>query len=352
MKELNKEVDEKGKQKDPREDVEERCTPQSKEDWQELFLKACEVGDIKSVHRLCSVSLRNLAEIHYDFRKGSKDWTAEIGFRLACRKGHLEIVKFLTTSQDLLESGHTFVDIHAWNDHGFRWACTRPESWPIVKFLTRSKDLMRAGHKLVNDEENKRIGLSIACSDGCLRTVQELMNSKSESEEEMSFVGIEDKNNEGFRWACERGHLEVARWLTTAPERIREGIPETNIHSENEEAFRMACRNGHLDIVKFLTTSQELLKSGHSLVDIHTKDEQGFQWACEKSHWEVIQFLIFGLNLAKTPKIQEIIEGYPQVQAYFQAREEKSEFNQAIEQGRREERSWLAGAKESRGDRL
>lgn len=41
---------------------------------------------------------------------------------LASREGHLEVVKYLLTSKELIEAGHTFADVHVHKDEVFKWA--------------------------------------------------------------------------------------------------------------------------------------------------------------------------------------------------------------------------------------
>lgn len=76
--------------------------PKTFEEWNELFLTACLSGDFKVIQMICHLEFKTIANIHTE---------CEEGFRLACDNGHLEIVKFLTTSPELLAAGHTFANI-------------------------------------------------------------------------------------------------------------------------------------------------------------------------------------------------------------------------------------------------
>lgn len=123
------------------------ATANEKARWERAFLKACQSGNLKCIKKLCKSEFRGIADIHSG---------EESGFKWACKKGHLDVVKFLTTAPELIKAGHTFVNIHASNEWGFLWACANGDL-EVVKFLTTSKELLEAGHTLVdidvNDEE-------------------------------------------------------------------------------------------------------------------------------------------------------------------------------------------------------
>ena len=54
----------------------------------------------------------------------------------ACNKGHLDVVRYLLTSDELKEHA----DIHAENDYGFRWACING-NLEVVNYLLTSEEL-------------------------------------------------------------------------------------------------------------------------------------------------------------------------------------------------------------------
>lgn len=99
--------------------------PQTSQEWFELFIKACRIGNLDRVQHLCAAPFKPIANIH-----GS----GEYGLEVACERSYLDIVKFLTTSKDLLEAGHTFANIHTQNDEGFRLACENSQ-WNVIQFL-------------------------------------------------------------------------------------------------------------------------------------------------------------------------------------------------------------------------
>ena len=167
---------------------------QNEEQWNQAFFKACSEGCIKDVKSLGQKKYldQGWADIH------SGD---ELGFRMACEKGHLEVVKYLLTSPELIEAGHTFANLHAVNEAGFRWACAYGHL-EIVKYLLTSHQLKEAGHTLDN---------------------------------------LHADREEGFRWACENKRWDVVRWLvmdyeiekTPAIDKIIEDYPQA------QEYFRV-----------------------------------------------------------------------------------------------------------------
>lgn len=213
-----------------------------KKRWNRAFLKACKTGNLNRIQNLCKPEFRSVADIHADH---------DFGFRLACDRGHLEVVKFLTTSTELVASGHSFVDIHA---------------------------------------HSSRV----------------------------------------FHWACENGQLDIIKFLTTSPELLAAGHSFIDIHAHRDLGFRESCRYGHVDVVKFLTNSTDLLKSGHSFVDIHVHSSIGLHWACQNKHWNVVEYLIFDLKIEKTQAVESLILEHPQLQGYFNAREEHQQLTHII----------------------
>lgn len=177
--------------------------PQKFKNWYSLFLNACKSGDSEVIRQLCTPELKSIADIHsYN----------NAGFIWACRNGHLEIVKFLTTSAELIAAGHTFVDIHADDEAGFHAACDNGYL-DIVKFLCTSQELFKAGH---------------------------------------TFVDIHTENEKGFRQACSKGHLDIVKLLTTSSDLLKSGHTLVDIYEEIEIGFQLACLNSQWEVMRFL----------------------------------------------------------------------------------------------------
>lgn len=256
--------------------------PQTSIEWKDFFIDACQVGNLNLVQKLCELEFIKIADFY----------TIETGFQFACQGGHLEVVKFLTTSTDFLAAGHKKINIHTNYEKSFKFACENGHL-EVVKFLTTSPELLKAGH---------------------------------------TFSDLHANNELGFRLSCSKGHLEIVKFLTTSPDLLNSGHTFSDLHAKNEEGFLSACKEGRLEIVKFLTTSSDLLAAGHSFADIHAIDDLGFRWACEGSHWNVVQFLIFDLNLEKSLKIEKFIQNHhPQARTYFEAQEERKIFKECVQ---------------------
>jgi hypothetical protein len=84
---------------------------------QNRFLKACKNGDITTLKSL-------------DYSKIDIHAYNEHAFQHACSNGHLNIVKFLLSSEET----HRHINIHADDELAFRLACENGHL-PIVKYL-------------------------------------------------------------------------------------------------------------------------------------------------------------------------------------------------------------------------
>jgi ankyrin repeat protein len=173
-------------------------------------------------------------------KESLEDW-----FQSACRNGHLEVVKYLVSLG---------VDIHVWEEYGFRWACMNGHL-EVVKYLVSLG---------VNIHTMEEWGFRLACQNGHLEVVKYLVSLG---------VDIHAMEEWGFRSACENGHLEVVKYLVSL------GV---DIHADDEAGFRWACKNGHLEVVKYIVPLG---------VDIHVWEERGFRWAQMNGHLEVVNFL-------------------------------------------------------------
>lgn len=176
--------------------------------WRDLFLKSCQTGGLDTIKRLCETDLKTIADIHFNNEKG---------FQLACYNGHLDIVKFLTTSQELQAAGHTFVDIHANVEEGFRSAF-RVRQFEIIKFLTTSQELVAAGHRLVPVELNE----------------------------------------DDYHWLCIYGELEMIRFFATSPELVAAGHALQKFDYHDEQAFQLACHHEHWNLIHWLIFDQNI----------------------------------------------------------------------------------------------
>lgn len=138
---------------------------------EEFFIDCCEHNNFEAIKRIVNDGF-NI--IHYN------EW----GFRLACQYGHLDIIKFLINSRNVL-------DIYAYDENGFRWACLN-EHLEVIKYLM----------SLTNPPD------------------------------------IHIVNDLGLQNACLKGHLEIVKYLIN--------LDKPNIHNLNSSTFQLACVNGGL----------------------------------------------------------------------------------------------------------
>lgn len=127
------------------------------EEFNDQFTKACETGNLDTVKHLLT---EELADIH------TRD---DLGVRIACMKGHLEIVQYLLTSPELTEHAN----IHALNDTGFYCACAFGET-PVIQYLLTSPDLIPYGHTPFS-LEIIQTGFMAACEAGAIDVVHYLI---------------------------------------------------------------------------------------------------------------------------------------------------------------------------------
>ncbi len=78
-----------------------------------------------------------------------------------------------------------------------------------------------------------------ACLNGHLQVAQWLLEIEPD-------IDVSAKNEFAFQHTCENGHLGVAQWLWEVSNQT------IDISADNEFAFQCACSNGHLQIAQWL----------------------------------------------------------------------------------------------------
>jgi ankyrin repeat protein len=127
----------------------------------------------------------------------------------ACENGHLEVVKYLLTSPELKKH----VNIHVFNDYGFRFACVNGHL-NIVQYLLTSPDLK-------------------------------------------NHANIHSQNDLGFQWACGKGHIKIVQYLLTSVD-LKD---HANIHADDDYGFKYVCSNGQLELIKYFIFDMAIKKT-------------------------------------------------------------------------------------------
>lgn len=254
-------------------------------EWAIQFKESCREGNLKIVRDLCRPSEYGSLKRTRGFVKAIQD-----GFEEACKCGHINIVKFLTTDPELRQEGEIIIDIHGNEEGGLNVACEEGKI-EVVRFLTTDPELIRAGHTFANIHAYNEAAFRAACKHNRLEVVRFLTTSKELKEAGHTFVNIHENWEEGLGWACANGHLEIVKFLTTSKELKKAGHTFVDIHEASQRGFRGACKNGNLEVVKFLSTSKELIEAGHALINIHENGEEAVRLAYAGGHWEVVEFL-------------------------------------------------------------
>jgi len=127
----------------------------------DYFVKACRVGDLDEVRRINSkfkpklksnnkfirIAQNILTKIKEDYTYVDVHYYDDRCFRYACDSGNLEIVKYLLTSDELIEK----CDINSENDYGLRIACENGDL-NLAQYLLTSSDLNKHANIHANND--------------------------------------------------------------------------------------------------------------------------------------------------------------------------------------------------------
>lgn len=150
----------------------------------------------KNIYSACRNG--DLSFIKSYFKKSKNSYDIDLTFQWVCTYGHLEILKYLLTSQELIH--HRDIDY----DHGFRYACANGRL-DVVKYLLTSPELKE-------------------------------------------HADIHVWGDYGFKSACMNGHLDVVKYLLTSPD-LKEHI---DVHTNYDYGFKSACEESRINVVEYL----------------------------------------------------------------------------------------------------
>ena len=151
---------------------------------------------------------------------------------MACKNGHLNIVKYLHK-----EIGLEKEDFQLNNNEACRMACAKGHI-DVVKYLYKEIRLEKEDFQShVNNKPCK-----YACTYGHIDVVKYLHQNIGLEKED-----FQSDNNYACRWACSYGHLNIVKYLH------REiGLTNKDFQANKNEACRTARINGRVDVVKYL----------------------------------------------------------------------------------------------------
>jgi len=197
-------------------------------DAKTLFEYACNIN-VEAVKYIIKYSNINIHENY------------EYCFRHACKKGTLEIVKYLIEYCEILNSK---IDIHAYEEEGFLNACATGKL-DIVKYLIE-----------YGEKNNTKINIHI-CNDIVFRNLHFHTDV-------MTFL---------------------IRYCITNNEKI-------NIHATNDRLFKIACLEKNIELLKFLMKYSSKIKSKYKM-GIYKKC---FDKACESKDLNTIKVIKYLLD--------------------------------------------------------
>ena len=191
------------------------------------FCLACRYGHLELIKLFLSLSGDRFIE---------NDSLNKYALKEACggKSEHLEVIKFL-----LSLSGDRTIDVHVNREEPFQIAC-RNGHLKIVKLLLALKD------RVIDVHARDEAAFKGACENGHLNIVKWLLGLKGNRK-----IDIHINNEEAFRLACHRNRLDVVSFLLKLKE---DRLINTNIN--NKEVFRFADLFQNLKMKKLLQKFQ------------------------------------------------------------------------------------------------
>lgn len=248
------------------------------------FIEACKNGAIDLAKRFI---IRG-ADIHSGNDKA---------FRMACKSGGLETVKWLYTLEN--------IDINSKNDKPFLNAC-QSGHLEIAQWLYNLEDID------ITSDDN--LVIKSACKGNHIDIVQWLYS--------LGKIDIHLENDLLFLIACRHGSLKTAQWLyslggfiinhdvfvISAYEYFEFGVAEwlysigeIDIHQDYEAVFRYCCECGNLEMAQWL---YKLSIDNNNPINIHILNDDAIIRACERNHYEILKWI---------HSIDELKEAYDKV---------------------------------------
>jgi hypothetical protein len=171
----------------------------------EYFIDACRQGDLEEVKRINAkfkpaIKSNNkfirIAQNIMDKFKSNQlyidvHYYDDRCLRYACDKGQIEVVKYLLTSDELVEKSNINVE----NDYPFTVACMRGD-FELVKYLCSSPELKK--HSNINSNNQHGNGILIAYEDNHMDIVRVLVFDMNINKTKCIEDYIKEQNAEGL----------------------------------------------------------------------------------------------------------------------------------------------------------
>ena len=188
----------------------------------DYFVDACRQGDLEEVKRInarhkpklkSNNKFIRLAQNIIDKFKSEPiyldvHYCDDRGFRYACDKGHLEVVKYLLTSDELVEKPNINVE----NDYPFTVACMRGD-FELVKYLCSSPELQKHSNINSNSKNEYGNGILIAYEDNHMDILRFLVFDMDIAKTKYIEAYIKEHNADGLEQLFQTRELQKA--LTT-----------------------------------------------------------------------------------------------------------------------------------------
>ena len=218
---------------------------------------ACRYGHLDIVKFLVSVSSVDV---------NSKDSDGYTPLHTACRYSHLDIVECLLTS--------TLADVNSKNCNGYtplHTACNYGCE-DIVKFLVSVSAV-----DVNNKASDGSTPLSAACLDGNLDIIEHMLSLSSVD------VNIRVYGNAASLYeACSSGKLNVIKFLLSSS--------SVNVNIKDDDGYTLlhtACHYGKLDIAKFLVSTEQI-----NPMSANRNGDTPLHIACSCGNADIVKYLL------------------------------------------------------------
>lgn len=239
----------------------------------------------------------------------------EQAFGDACLNNDFKKVKELLNSSDAFVRHVVYVD-HAFNNPLEN--CVKNGKLEMLKYLTSSQELLKC-FEIKNADKLFRL----ACMHNHVSIIDYLLNQPK-----IDFSILpEGLYSQGITIAVENGHLDTLKYFRRLPNRNREA---EKMEAENLFIFHQACEHNYPNIIQYLIEEPQIDNYKLNLRDL----EKGFNRAVE-NNTEIIEILIVDLNIPRNYKIQGLIrcltiEQRDKVENLFKLREVNQSLNNEL----------------------